>query len=54
MALARAGITRCNIYLFESNTAGAAFWKHNRWNQLDGLQVLQKAVANHAQPGCSC
>lgn len=45
-ALDRAGITRCNIYLIDSNTAGAAFWKHNGWNKLDGLQVLQKAIGN--------
>ena len=53
-ALGRAGITRCNIYLFDSNTAGAAFWKHNGWNKLDGLQVLQKAVGKspHLCRGC--
>jgi ribosomal protein S18 acetylase RimI-like enzyme len=53
-ALSRAGITRCNIYLINSNTAGEAFWKHNGWNKLDGLQVLQKAVGKHAQPSCGC
>jgi N-acetylglutamate synthase len=53
-ALARAGITRCNIYLINSNTAGEAFWNHNGWNNLDDVQVLQKAVGKHAQPGCGC
>src|SRR5580765_2051775 len=43
-ALGRAGITRCNIYLINSNTAGEAFWKHNGWNKFDDVQVLQKAV----------
>src|SRR5580765_286147 len=28
-ALARAGITRCNIYLFNGNAEGEAFWLHN-------------------------
>jgi ribosomal protein S18 acetylase RimI-like enzyme len=53
-ALSRAGITRCNIYLINSNTAGDAFWKHNGWNKLDGLQILQKAVGKHVQPSCGC
>jgi putative acetyltransferase len=53
-ALARAGITRCNIYLINSNTAGEAFWKHNGWNKLDDLQVRQKAVSKHPESGCGC
>jgi putative acetyltransferase len=53
-ALSRAGITRCNIYLFNSNTAGEAFWNHNGWIKLNGLQVLQKAVGKHPQPCCGC
>ena len=52
--LRRAGITRCNIYLINSNTAGEAFWKYNGWTKLDGLQVLQKAVGKHPQPCCGC
>jgi ribosomal protein S18 acetylase RimI-like enzyme len=53
-ALARAGITRCNIYLINSNTAGAAFWKHNGWKKLDAVQVLQKTVGKHSNPCCGC
>ncbi len=53
-ALSRAGITRCNIYLINSNTAGEAFWKHNGWTKLDDLQVLQKAVGKQPQPCCGC
>jgi len=51
-ALARAAITRCNIYLIDSNTSGQAFWKHNGWTKLDDVQVLQKAIRKHAQPWC--
>ena len=53
-ALSRAAIMRCNIYLINSNTAGKAFWKHNGWNKLNDVQVLQKAVASHAQSCCGC
>lgn len=53
-ALARAGITRCNIYLINSNTAGEAFWKHNGWNKLDDVQVLQKQIGKHAKSCCGC
>jgi len=53
-ALARAGITRCNIYLINTNTSGEAFWKHNNWKKLDDVQVLQKAVSKRPQTSCGC
>jgi len=53
-ALARAGITRCNIYLINSNTAGEAFWKHNGWTKIDDVQVLQKSISKDAKSGCGC
>jgi len=52
--LARAGITRCNIYLFNSNAEGEAFWLHNGWAKRSDLQMLQKAVDKHLQPSCGC
>jgi N-acetylglutamate synthase len=53
-ALARAEITRCNIYLINSNTAGEAFWRHNGWNKLDDLQLLQKSIGKDPKPCCGC
>jgi putative acetyltransferase len=53
-ALSRAGITRCNIYLINTNTAGEAFWKHNGWNELADVQVLQKPIGEQAKPSCGC
>jgi N-acetylglutamate synthase len=52
-ALARAGITRCNIYLFNNNTEGEAFWLHNGWKRRPDLQMLQKAVTKSATT-CGC
>jgi N-acetylglutamate synthase len=52
-ALGRAGITRCNIYLFNSNTEGGAFWSHNGWKSRPDLQILQKAVIKSATT-CGC
>lgn len=53
-ALHRAGITRCNIYLINSNAAGEAFWKHNGWTKLNDLQVLQKSLLKTTRSRCSC
>jgi putative acetyltransferase len=52
-ALARAGITRCNIYLFNSNAEGEAFWLHNGWSKRADLQMLQKAITSSTTT-CGC
>ena len=52
-ALARAGITRCNIYIFNSNAEGEAFWLHNGWAKRTDLQMLQKAVTSLTRT-CAC
>jgi N-acetylglutamate synthase len=52
-ALARAGITRCNIYLFNSNAEGEAFWLHNGWAKRSDLQMLQKVVTSSTTT-CGC
>jgi N-acetylglutamate synthase len=41
-ALARQHIPKCNIFLFQSNADGRAFWQHNGWNLRRDLKVLQK------------
>jgi N-acetylglutamate synthase len=53
LALARAGITQCNIYLFNNNTEGEAFWLHNGWSKRTDLQMLQKAVTS-SMTTCRC
>jgi putative acetyltransferase len=52
-ALARAGITRCNIYLFNNNAQGEAFWLHNGWAKRSDMQMLQKVVTS-SKTTCGC
>ena len=40
--LAKRGIPRCNIFLYRSNTAGEAFWKHNGWDSRQDIGLMQK------------
>lgn len=46
--LAQRGIPKCNIFLFDDNEAGAAFWLHNGWISRDDLRVLQRFTASPA------
>jgi N-acetylglutamate synthase len=42
--LERAGIAKCNLFLFDDNADGAAFWEHNGWLARTDLVVYQKGV----------
>jgi putative acetyltransferase len=42
--LKRAGITRCNIFVFADNDDGMAFWKHTGWALRDDLRMMQKQL----------
>jgi ribosomal protein S18 acetylase RimI-like enzyme len=42
--LDRAGIAKCNLFLFDDNASGAAFWEHNGWLERSDLRVFQKGV----------
>ncbi|HWA73415.1 MAG TPA: GNAT family N-acetyltransferase [Polyangiaceae bacterium] len=42
--LAAERIHKCNIFLFASNTAGAAFWEHAGFVARDDLRILQKVI----------
>lgn len=42
--LKRAGITRCNIFVFADNDDGMAFWKHTGWALRDNLRMMQKQL----------
>ena len=44
--LARAGIPKCNIFLFADNHEGGAFWEHNGWAKRADLLVMQIPLAD--------
>jgi N-acetylglutamate synthase len=39
--LAYLGIPKCNIFLFDDNDPGRAFWNRAGWNERSDLRVLQ-------------
>jgi ribosomal protein S18 acetylase RimI-like enzyme len=43
-ALAKEGITKCNIYFIEENAAGMAFWAHNGFELLPHFGWMQKTI----------
>jgi len=43
-ALAAAGITRCNLYVYRSNNDGREFWEKLGWAEREDLAVMQIAV----------
>jgi N-acetylglutamate synthase len=42
--LAAERIQKCNIFLYASNTEGAAFWQHAEFRPRDDLRILQKVL----------
>ncbi|PTX99126.1 GNAT family N-acetyltransferase [Opitutus sp. ER46] len=42
--LRRAGIQKCNIFLYATNAAGREFWLHQRWTSRGDLVVLQRST----------
>jgi N-acetylglutamate synthase len=42
--LARAGIPKCNLFLFDDNADGAVFWERAGWIERSDLRVFQKGV----------
>jgi N-acetylglutamate synthase len=51
--LERAGILKCNIFLYANNEAGEAFWKHNDWSARTDLVIMQKHLGK-SQLDCGC
>lgn len=39
-----AGIAKCNIFLYETNQTGRAFWEGHGWSARKDLVVVQKAL----------
>lgn len=47
------GIPKCNLFLFSSNRAGQAFWRHLGWNVRPDLLLVQRETAAAIRPDCS-
>ena len=43
--LAAAGIPKCNLFLFDHNETGRAFWEQHGWSARVDLVVMQKPLA---------
>jgi putative acetyltransferase len=43
--LASAGTPKCNLFLFDRNKAGRAFWEKHGWTARVDLAVMQKPLA---------
>jgi N-acetylglutamate synthase len=44
--LRRLGLQKCNIFIFENNAEGKAFWKRSGWGERGDLGVMQKLTEN--------
>ena len=44
-ALDALGIQKCHLFLFESNTAGKAFWEAMGWTVRADIGVVSKMIA---------
>ena len=49
--LSAAGIPKCNLFLFASNTEGRAFWKRLGWVVRTDLRLVQRGTANASPCG---
>ena len=50
-ALAKDGITKCNIFVLDSNSQGRSFWEHMGWRLLeDNYRTMQSATATRESP----
>lgn len=52
--LRKAGIQRCNIFLFANNAPGMKFWTHHGWKPRSELRVMQIALGDNHLPNPSC
>jgi len=43
-ALKKAGIQKCHIFIFHSNTEGISFWKSVGWTQRSDINVISKTI----------
>jgi putative acetyltransferase len=54
--LRKAGIHRCNIFIFAKNAAGMNFWRYNGWKPRTELRVMQISLRDShlAKRDCPC
>ena len=54
--LRKAGIQKCNIYIFASNTEGMKFWTHTGWRLRTELRLMQIRLddGGGAREDCRC
>ena len=49
--LRRAGIPKCNIFIFADNTEGMKFWAHGGWRLRTELRLMQIRLADNHRVG---
>jgi len=52
--LRQAGIQKCNLFIFASNTEGMKFWKHTGWRLRTELRVMQLCLDDGRGAGQDC
>jgi ribosomal protein S18 acetylase RimI-like enzyme len=54
--LRKAGIQKCNIFIFANNSEGIKFWSHNDWNLRTELRLMQIRLDEGcgAKRDCAC
>jgi putative acetyltransferase len=52
--LRKAGISKCNIFIFASNAAGMKFWAHSGWNLRTELRLMQIPLDDGRRTGRDC
>jgi putative acetyltransferase len=54
--LRKAGIQKCNIFIFANNASGMKFWTHTGWSLRPELRLMQIRLvdASHPRQACPC
>ena len=54
--LRKAGIQKCNIFIFANNAAGMKFWAHTGWSLRTELRLMQIRLddGREARGNCQC
>jgi len=52
--LRKAGIQKCNIFIFANNAAGMKFWAHNGWSLRTELRLMQIRPGDGRSAGRDC
>ena len=52
--LRKAGIQKCNIFIFANNAAGMKFWAHTGWTLRTELRLMQIRLGDGRSAGRDC